>query len=110
RWDKDDKLPASSKLWVLAVLMPFLILGTYQAYTRESVTKVQILNRAQNRSRTLLIRNARMFVGDGPVIESGGVLIKHGKIEEVYTGSTPEPAAVKADLIEASGKTLLPGL
>ena len=85
---------------VLAVLAPFLILGTYQAYSRETVTKAKILDRMQNRSRTLLIRNARIFAGDGTVIESGGVLIKNGKIEQVYGSGTPDPGAVKADVLE----------
>lgn len=110
RWEKEEKLKASSKMWILAVLTPFLLLGTYQAYSREGVTKGNILERTNRRNRTLLIRNARIFVGNGPVIESGGVLIKNGKIEEVYNGSTPEPKSVKADVVEAAGKTLLPGL
>ncbi len=110
RWEKDEKLAASSKLWILAVLAPFLILGTYQAYSRESVTKSTILERTNRRNRTLLIRNARIFIGNGPVIESGGVLIKGGKIAEVYNHNTPDPASVKADVLEAAGKTLLPGL
>ncbi len=110
RWEKDEKLKPSSKLWIVAVLAPFLILGTYQGYSRESVTKSLILERANRRNRTLLIRNARIFIGNGPVIESGGVLIRNGKIAEVYNGNTPDPAAVKADVLEAAGKTLLPGL
>ncbi|MGI8746525.1 MAG: amidohydrolase family protein [Bryobacteraceae bacterium] len=110
RWEKEEKLKASSKLWVLAVLTPFLILGTYQAYSRESVTKTAILEREQRRNRTVLIRNARIFTGNGQVVESGGVLIKNGKIDQIYNGNTPEPAAVKADVLEASGNTLLPGL
>jgi imidazolonepropionase-like amidohydrolase len=44
------------------------------------------------------------------VIESGGVLVKNGKIEHIYEGATPDPKEVKAEAIEASGKTLLPGL
>lgn len=112
RWEKEEKLKAGSKLWVLAALAPFLILGTYQAYSRESVTKTTILEREQRRNRTLLIRNARIFTGAAvaPVIESGGLLIRNGKIAEIYTANTPDPAAVKADVVEASGNTLLPGL
>lgn len=110
RWEKEEKLKASSKLWVLAVLAPFLILGTHQAYSRDSVTKTAILEREQRRNRTILIRNARIFTGAGQVIESGGVLIKNGKIDQVYNGNTPDPKAVKADVLEASGNTLLPGL
>ena len=110
RWEKEEKLKASSKLWILAALTPFLILGTYQAYSRESVTKSLMMERTNRRNRSLLIRNARIFIGNGPVIESGGVLIRNGKIAEVYNGNTPDPASVKADVVEAAGKTLLPGL
>ena len=36
--------------------------------------------------------------------------MKNGKIEHVYEGATPDPKEVKAEALEASGKTLLPGL
>jgi len=32
RWEKDEKIRTSAKLWILAVLLPFLILGIWQAY------------------------------------------------------------------------------
>ncbi len=109
RWEKDDKVKASAKLWVLGALAPFVVLGAWQTHDRGNLAKAKILERGQRRERTLLIRNARLFIGDGRVIEAGGVLIKAGKIAEIYTGNTPDPAAVKADVIEAAGKTLLPG-
>ena len=31
RWEKEEELRASAKLWVLVVLLPFLFLGAYQA-------------------------------------------------------------------------------
>ena len=52
----------------------------------------------------------RVFIGDGTVIESGGVLVKNGKIEHVYDGRTPDPKELKAEAIDAAGKTVLPGL
>ena len=110
RWEKDEKLPGSSKFWILAVLTPFIALGSYQAYSHDNIAKAKVLSRDQRRSRTHLIRGARIFVGDGKVIESGGVLVKAGKIVEVYEGATPDPSTVNADPIEASGKTLIPGL
>ena len=110
RWEKDEKIPNTAKLWLLAVLAPFLLLGVYQARTKESVVKARLLNRDLLRSRTLLIRNARIVVGDGRVIESGGVLIKDGKIDQVYDRVIPEAKELKAETIDASGKTLLPGL
>jgi imidazolonepropionase-like amidohydrolase len=49
-------------------------------------------------------------VGDGNVIEQGGVLVKDGKIAQVFTGSAPDPKTLKAEAIDAAGKTLMPGL
>jgi imidazolonepropionase-like amidohydrolase len=110
RWEKEEKIRGTAKLWLVAVLAPFLILGAYQARTKDSVVKARLLNRDLMRSRSLLIRGVRIFTGDGRVIESGGVLVKNGKIEHIYEGATPDPKEVKAEAIEASGKTLLPGL
>jgi imidazolonepropionase-like amidohydrolase/ABC-type multidrug transport system permease subunit len=110
RWEKEEKIQGSAKLWLLAVLAPFLLLGVYQFHSKESLMKARALNRDLLRSRTLLFRDVRIFTGDGRVIESGGVLVKNGKIERVYEGSTPDPKELKAEAVEASGKTLLPGL
>jgi len=110
RWEKEEKIKGSAKLWLLAVLAPFLLLGVYQFRSKESLMKARVLNRDLLRSRTLLFRDVRIFTGDGRVIESGGVLVKNGKIERVFEGSTPDPKELKAEAVEASGKTLLPGL
>ena len=110
RWEKEERIASSAKLWLLAVLAPFLVVGTYQAQSKATVKKSKQLALHFQRSRTLLIRNARIFVGDGTVIESGAVLIKDGKIEQVFEGASPDPDRVKADPLEAAGKTLLPGL
>ncbi|MGD0296233.1 MAG: ABC transporter permease [Bryobacteraceae bacterium] len=110
RWEKEERIRGSAKLWLVAVLAPFLILGVYQAYTKDSVVKARLLNRDLQRSRSLVIRDARIFIGDGRVIESGGVLVKNGKIERIFEGATPDPKELKAEAIDAAGKTLLPGL
>ncbi len=110
RWDKDDKISLSGKLWLVAVLGPFLLLGGWQMHTRESITKSKILARQINRSRTILIHNAQIFVGNGEVIPVGSVLVRDGKIAEIYRGPAPDAKQLKADVIEASGNTLLPGL
>jgi ABC-2 type transport system permease protein len=110
RWEKEEKIRSSAKLWLIAVLLPFIVLGGYQAYSRENVSKSKMLARDLQRSRTVLIRHARIFTGDGKVIESGGVLIRDGKIAQVFDGNVPEPKALKAEAIEAAGKTVLPGL
>jgi imidazolonepropionase-like amidohydrolase/ABC-type multidrug transport system permease subunit len=110
RWEKEEKIKNSAKLWILAVMLPFFVLGSWQVHTRQNVTKTAILARQIARSETYLIRGARIFVGDGHVIESGAILVKNGKIAEVYDGAGPDPASVKASVVEAAGKTILPGL
>jgi imidazolonepropionase-like amidohydrolase/ABC-type multidrug transport system permease subunit len=110
RWEKEEKLRNSAKLWVLAALAPFLLLGVYQSWSRQDLAKGKILARDLSRGKTWLIQNARIYVGNGKVIESGSVLIKQGKIAEIYEGPAPDAKTLKADAIEAAGKTLLPGL
>src|SRR5438067_1892684 len=110
RWEKEEKLRNSGKPWVLAALAPFLILGIYQAWSRQDLAKAKILARDMERGKTCLIRNARVIVGDGKVIESASILIKGGKIAEIYEGNAPDPKTLKADVFEAAGKTVLPGL
>ena len=110
RWEKEEKMRPAAKLWVLAVLLPFVLLGGWQAHAKDNVTKTKIINRDLARSRSVLIRNARIFTGDGRVIENGAVLVKEGKIAEVYDGNIPDPKALNAEAVEAAGKTILPGL
>jgi len=110
RWEKEEQLPPRNKLWVVAVLGPFLLMGCYRAYTKEHIGENEALFRDLQRSGTFLIRNTRIFVGDGNVIENGAVLVHDGKIAEVYTGAAPDADSLKADVIEGAGKTLLPGL
>ncbi len=110
RWEKEEKLPSRKKLWVLAVLGPFLAMGCYRSYSREHIGENQAMFRDLQRSGTFLIRNARLIIGDGNVIETGSVLVHDGKIQEVFPGAGPDPEKIKADVIEGAGKTLLPGL
>jgi imidazolonepropionase-like amidohydrolase/ABC-type multidrug transport system permease subunit len=110
RWEKEEKIRPSAKLWIGAVLLPFLLLGTWQAHTHQAAKKTKIINRQLARDGSYLIRGARIFVGSGKVIESGAILIRDGKIIEVFEGEGPDPKTAKATLIEAEGKTILPGL
>jgi len=110
RWEKEEKMKPAAKLWVVAVMLPFFVLGTWQTYAKDNVRKMKEIDRDMKRSRTLLVRNARIFLGDGRVIENGGVLIRAGKIAEVYDGNIPDPKSVQADVVEGAGKTILPGL
>lgn len=108
RWEKDEKIPRSSKAWILAVLLPFLAIGSWQAYTKENIARSKMFERDLRRNRIYLIRGARIFTGSG-AIETGGVLIQGGRIAKVYEGAMPEPADLKAESIDGYGKTLLPG-
>jgi imidazolonepropionase-like amidohydrolase/ABC-type multidrug transport system permease subunit len=110
RWEKEEKLRPAAKLWVVAVLLPFFVLGAYQAHSRQELTKARILSRDVRRGRSWLIQNARIFVGDGKVIENGAMLIRKGKIAEIYEGTSPDAKELNAEKIDAAGKTVLPGL
>ncbi len=110
RWEKDEKLPRASKLWVLAAFLPFILLGVREAYSRGEIKQAKALDREIRRSVPRLIRGAHIFVGDGRVIENGAVLIRNGSIAEVYEGAAPDPKTLRADAIEAAGKTVIPGL
>jgi imidazolonepropionase-like amidohydrolase/ABC-type multidrug transport system permease subunit len=110
RWEKEEKIRPAAKLWVLAVLLPFAVLGSWQAYAKDNVRKTKILARQLDRMETSLIRNARIVTGTGQVIENGAILVRDGKIAEVYDGNIPDPKAVNARAIEGAGKTVLPGL
>jgi imidazolonepropionase-like amidohydrolase/ABC-type multidrug transport system permease subunit len=110
RWEKEEKLPGSAKLWVLVVLLPFLFLGIYQAWSRDELTKAKVLARDLSRGHTWLIQNARIFVGNGEVIESGALLVRNGKIDHIYRGAAPEAKSVAAEAIDGAGKTIVPGL
>ena len=41
RWEKEERIRASAKLWVLGVLIPFIALGSYQMWSRENITKAE---------------------------------------------------------------------
>ncbi|MCZ2080055.1 MAG: amidohydrolase family protein [Bryobacterales bacterium] len=109
RWEKEEKVQRSSKLWLAAILAPFLLLGAWQFYSRDNIVKARILERQMYRDRTWLIRNVRIFAGDGTVIPAATVLIRGGRIDTLYP-SEPPGVGVKAETIEGAGKTLLPGL
>ena len=68
------------------------------------------MNRQLARSETFLIRGARIFVGDGNVIENGAVLVRGGKIAEVYEGIGPDPKTVNAEAGGSRRENILPGL
>ena len=110
RWEKEEKITPRNRLWVVAVLAPFLIMGCWRSYTKEHIGQNVALFRDLQRSGTFLIRNTRVFPGDGTVKENASVLVHDGKIVDVFDGAGPDAGKMRADVVEGSGKTLLPGL
>lgn len=110
RWEKEEKISGRAKLWILAVLMPFFIMGVYQARTRENIERAKILTRNAERNRTVLFNNAHVIVGNGAVIQNGAVLVKGGKIAEVFETSPGDTKRFNADVVDVTGKTIIPGL
>lgn len=110
RWEKEEKIKNSAKLWILAVLAPFFLMGAYQARTERNIEKAKILMHSAMRSRSVLFQNAKIFVGDGRIIQRGAVLIRNGKIAEVFSTQPKNPKSFDAELEDAAGKTLMPGL
>jgi imidazolonepropionase-like amidohydrolase/ABC-type multidrug transport system permease subunit len=110
RWEKDERIAGRAKLWILAVLAPFFILGIYQGETKDNIQKQKALSREAERSRTILFDNVRIFVGDGRVIEDGAVLIKKGRIERVFDTPPKDTKSFDADVWDEAGRTLIPGL
>ena len=110
RWEKEQVIKPAAKVWVAAVLVPFVVLGVTEARTHSERSRTRALYRSVVRQSAMLIRGGRIFVGDGRVIESGAVLVRNGKIEEVYEGNGPDPRSLNAEAVEAAGKTVLPGL
>ena len=110
RWEKEEKIAGSAKLWVLGVLLPFFALGSYELWSQDNIRKAEALWQNLERSELLLIRNARVFVGDGRVIESGTVLVEDGRIRDVFDSNAENSPSWRGEVIDAAGKTLLPGL
>src|SRR5579875_605803 len=110
RWEKEEKISNRAKLWIVAVLAPFFIMGIYQAKTQQNNERARVLTRNAIRNRATLFNNARIFVGDGRVIQNGAVLVRNGKIAEVFQTPPADPKSLNADIVESSGKTIIPGL
>ena len=110
RWEKEEKIKASAKAWIVVVLLPFLAMGVYESFTKDNIEKNKTISRDLRRKHTRLVKDVRIFVGDGTVIERASVLLKDGKIEDIFTGETPTAKSLNADEEEGAGKTLLPGL
>ncbi len=85
-------------------------MGVYQARTQQNIKKDKILMRNARRKRSFLYQNAKIIVGDGGVIPNGSVLVRNGKIAQVFSTPPADTKSLRAEVIEAAGKTLMPGL
>lgn len=45
RWEKEEKIRGSNKLWVVVAMLPFFLLGIWQSYTQHSVVRTDIFER-----------------------------------------------------------------
>lgn len=110
RWEKEEKISRKSQAWILAALAPFFVLGMVQAHNRQGVAKEKILQREAARANAVLFNHVRVFVGDGTVISDGAVLIRSGKIEQVFDRAPTDTASLHAHVMDENGRTLLPGM
>jgi imidazolonepropionase-like amidohydrolase/ABC-type multidrug transport system permease subunit len=110
RWEKGERMRTSAKLYLVAMVLPSLVFGAYHAYSREQMAKTRALYRDMMRSRNLLVRGGRLFAGDGRVLDPASVLIRGGRIDRIFAGLPPDAASVNAEVLEATGRTVMPGL
>ena len=106
RWEKEEKIQTSAKLWIAAIILPFLALGAWDVYAGKSLITAPVFGSAPKRNLTGLIYHARVLV-DGKVINPGGVLLQNGKVLKVYEGQPPATEWMRAQPIDASGKTVV---
>lgn len=112
--DADQELFATASNWQSVVksgfenVLPDLIAAQDQTLSADRTTHASELRKVPN--RPVLIRNARLFDAEKRVMRPGmSVLVKGDRIVTVApTASFAEPKDV--EVIDASGKTLLPGL
>jgi len=111
RWDKEDRVPGKAKAWVAVVIAPFLVLGVWESYRGTEAVRQAVNYREMMRNRNWMIRDVRVVVGDGAVIERANVFIRNGKIESVISeGGESAAAASTFSAVSGAGKTLMPGL
>jgi imidazolonepropionase-like amidohydrolase len=91
---------------VVGLLVNFGVRALIPYFTRKGF--LSRLRRTRTRSREpLLFRQAHLIVGDGNVLNDVDILVEHGNITRI------EPARIDAPgarVIEAHGKTVMPGL
>ncbi len=74
---------------------------------RVVVLVAMLMLAAQAIAQDLVIQNGRIITGTGQLIEEGYVVIRRGRIESVSAG---DPPGSTSPVIDASGKTVMPGM
>lgn len=59
--------------------------------------------------KDIIIKNAKV-VNEGKILRDTSLLIRNGIIEKIFRDSVPETILAQAEVIDASGKFLLPGV
>ena len=103
RWEKEEKIRAAQQALGAGRAGALRRDGLRAAHTARSISaRTQALFRDLQRSGVFLIRNTRIFIGDGKVIENGSVLVRDGKIASHLRRArrpipkTPAPRSSKA--------------
>ncbi|HBY59974.1 MAG TPA: hypothetical protein DEH78_09130 [Solibacterales bacterium] len=107
RWEKEEKIAASAKLWLLVVFAPFVVLGVWQAQSKTTIQKAKALTRDMQRIRATFIRNVRVLDRSGAAA-TASILIRNGRVEEIFAAEPAKSVYDKAAVIEGAGKTVLP--
>ena len=111
RWDKEDRVTGKAKVWVMAVIAPFLVMGIWQSYRGSEAVRQAVNYREMMRDRNWLIRDVRVFSGGDPVLDRASVFVRNGRIERVVAEGGQLPTDLSQFIIvEGAGKTLMPGL
>jgi len=121
RWEKDEEISRSAKLWALVFLFPFLGMGAWMnangsamAGWSRALNSVDNSGQSQTTSGSaakassgpFAIEHVRVFDG-GQVSPADTVIVQDGKVVAVGSGLQP-PSGAK--VVDGTGDTLLPGL
>ena len=59
--------------------------------------------------RDIVIKDAKV-VNEGKILKDTSILIRNGVIEKIFRDAVPANVLLQADVIDASGQFLLPGV
>ena len=94
RWEKEQKLTGSAKLWVLAAFLPFIVLGGYQAYSKESINKSRLLDRQHApQSRPALPKRAASSLATAACWKMPRCSSATARSKQIFTRTAPSAKA-----------------